>query len=193
MRPRALAALAVAVPVVLLGAVAVTGLDRSEDRVGAAAGATAEVAAAGAVIRSKPTGGLAVGQTAPAFSVPTLSGGTFQMPSGAPTVLTFVNLCPTCIEDTRAIGALRERFPEVAVLAVASDPTADRAAVEEFMRQAGSPDFALALDPDSTLTQTFDAFSASVLVVDGAGRITYRGPVQEDAMVAALREAGAGE
>ncbi|MDT0278232.1 TlpA family protein disulfide reductase [Blastococcus goldschmidtiae] len=115
------------------------------------------------------------------------------MPNGTPTILTFVDLCPTCIADTRTIAGLQERFADVAVLAVASDPTADRARVEDFVGQAGARDFQLALDPQSTLTTRFDAFSmsASVLVVDRNGEIVYRGPVDEQAMADALTAAGA--
>lgn len=186
---RWLLALVIAVPVVLLGVVAMKGMDRPD--------ATADVAGQGATVAGEAAGGgpAQVGEQAPAFSVTTLSGGTFEMPAGKPTILTFVDLCPTCIEDTRKVGALGERFSDLAVLAVASDPTADRARMEDFMRQAGSPDFELALDPQSTLTQRFDAFSmaANVLVADPAGRIIYRGPVGEEAMAAALAEAGARE
>ena len=182
--------LVIAVPVMLLGVVAVRGMDRPEPTVGDGAGAAGQGATVDDVARGGPA---QVGEQAPTFSVTTLSGNTFQVPAAKPTILTFVNLCPTCIEDTRRVGALQERFGDVAVLAVASDPTADSVRMEDFIRQAGNPDFELALDPQSTLTQRFDAFSmaANVLVVDPTGRITYRGPVEEQAMAAALVEAGA--
>ena len=192
-RPRSgwLRAVVIAVPVVLLGAVAVNGMERPEVTAGGGAG----LANQGAVMDAGAAGGEArrVGDRVPAFEVPTLSGGTFQMPTGRPTILTFVNLCPTCIEATRRVGVIQERFDDVAVLAVASDRTADQAALEDFIRQAGSPDFELALDPQGTLTERFEAFSmdASVLVVDGEGVITYRGPAADEAMAAALTAAGA--
>lgn len=182
---RVIISLAILVPGVLLGALAITGLNGRADT--SSTGATLDDESA--------SGRLEVGYEAPAFNVDTLSGGTFQVPSGQPAILTFVNLCPTCIDDTRKIGALQERFGGVDVLAIASDPLADKARLEEFMRQADSPAFELALDPESTLTQRFDAFSmgASVTVVDGSGRITYRGPVEVESMSAALIEAGARE
>ena len=192
-RPRSgwLLAVVIAVPVVLLGAIAVNGMERPEVTAGGGAG----LASQGAVIDAGAAGDepAQVGERAPEFEVPTLSGGQFQMPTGRPTILTFVNLCPTCIEATRRVGAVQERFDDVAVLAVASDPTADKAALEDFISQAGSRDFELALDPQGTLTERFDAFSmdASVLVVDGEGVITYRGPAAEEAMAAALTAAGA--
>ena len=182
-------ALTVAVPLILLGAVAITGLDRPD------AGATA-----GADLQPGPADGGTegsdqpqVGDRVPQFTVPTLSGGAFQMPNGTPTILTFIDLCPTCIADTRAVAGLQERFADVAVLAVASDPTADRARLADFVGQAGARDFQLALDPQSTLTTRFDAFSTSgsVLVVDRNGVIVYRGPVEEQAMADALIAAGA--
>lgn len=182
---RVIIMLAILVPGVLLGALAITGLNG-----GAGASST------GATLDDESASGqLEVGNEAPAFDVDTLSGGTFQVPSGQPAILTFVNLCPSCIEDTRAIGELQERFEGLDVLAIASDPLADQARLEEFMRQADSPAFELALDPESTLTQRFDAFSmgASVTIVDGSGRITYRGPVEVESMSAALIEAGARE
>lgn len=186
-----LLALAIAVPLVLLVAVAVNGMERPEGTTGGGA----DVASERAVINPGAAGSEPpqVGDRAPAFEVPTLSGGTFQMPSGRPTILTFVNLCPTCIEATRRVGMVQERFDDVAVLAVASDPTADKAAIEDFIRRAGSPDFELALDPQGTLTERFDAFSmnANVLVVDDGGRITYRGPAAAEAITAALTAAGA--
>ena len=183
-------ALAVAVPLVLLGAVAVTGLDRPD--AGAAAGADLQPGPADGR-RSEGSDRPQVGDLVPQFTVQTLSGGAFQMPNGTPTILTFIDLCPTCIADTRTIAGLQERFADVAVLAVASDPTADRATLEDFVGQAGARDFQLALDPQSTLTTRFDAFSmsASVLVVDRNGEIVYRGPVDEQAMADALIAAGA--
>lgn len=188
-RFRWLLALLIVVPVVLLGVVAMKGLDRPD--------ATAGLANQGAIVTGDAAseGNLQVGEQAPAFSVTTLSGSTFQVPAGKPTILTFVDLCPTCIADTRKVAGLQKRFGDVAVLAVASDPTADRGRIQDFIRRAGNPDFELALDPQSTLTQRFDAFSmgANILVADPAGQITYRGPVDDKALTAALVEAGARE
>lgn len=181
---------AVLIPVLLLALVAIRGVEGASSS-GAAVPSTTT---AGDLVPEAATAGqLEPGASVPEFSVSTLSGGTFRMPSGQPTVLTFVDLCPTCIGDAQTIGALQQRFSDVAVLAVASDPTADAARVQEFMQQAGDPPFALALDPDSTLTRAFDAFSmaASVVVTDASGRITYRGPAREEALVSALRAAGA--
>lgn len=188
-RSRWLLALLIVVPVVLLSVVAIKGMDRPDARAGRGEqGATFTGQAA-------LDGGLQVGKQAPAFSVTTLSGSTFKLPAGKPTILTFVDLCPTCIGDTRKVAALQKRFGDVAVLAVASDPTADSGRIKDFIRQAGDPDFELALDPRSTLTQRFDAFSmgANILVADPAGQITYRGPVDEVALAAALVKAGARE
>lgn len=182
---RVVISLAILVPGVLLGALAISGLNGGADTPSTAVTLGDESA----------SGQLEVGNEAPAFEVDTLSGGTFQVPSGRPTVLSFVNLCPSCIPATRQIGALQQRFEGLDVLAIASDPSADQVTLEEYMRQAGSPAFELALDPDSTLTQRFDAFSmgANVTIVDGSGRITYRGPVDVEPMRAALIEAGARE
>ncbi len=182
---RVVISLAILVPGVLLGAIAISGLNGGAD-----------TPSTGVTLGDESASGqLEVGNEAPAFEVDTLSGGTFQVPSGRPTVLSFVNLCPSCIPATRQIGALQQRFEGLDVLAIASDPSADQVRLEEFMRQAGSPAFELALDPDSTLTQRFDAFSmgANVTIVDGSGRITYRGPVDVESMRAALIEAGARE
>lgn len=192
-RSRWLVVLALAVPVALLAALAVRGLDRSGTTT--VVGAAAPGAASTPRPPAAPAGPavLGVGAAAPAFTVATLSGGTFQLPAGKPAILTFVNLCPACIDATRALGAVRARFGNVAALAVATDPTADAATLRAFMRQAGNPDFALALDPQSTLTRRFDAFSlgGAVVVADADGRITYRGPVDETAIQAALTAAGA--
>lgn len=182
---RVVISLAILVPGVLLGALAISGLN----------GGAGTPSTAVTLGDESASGRLEVGNEAPAFEVDTLSGGTFQVPSGRPAVLSFVNLCPSCIPATRQIGALQQRFEGLDVLAIASDPSADQVTLEEFMRQAGSPAFELALDPDSTLTQRFDAFSmgANVTIVDGSGRITYRGPVDVESMSAALIEAGARE
>lgn len=175
---------ALAVPAVLLGAVAVQGLDRPG---GAASPQT------GAQVSSAEEGGIAVGDRAPSFEVTTLDGAQFAFPAGAPTILTFANLCPTCVGGAAKVAALQSRFPGVQVLAVASDPTADAAALRSFLDQAGAAGFEMALDPQSTLTQQFDAFSmgAAILVADAEGRITYRGPVEETQIEAALLAAGA--
>lgn len=181
---------AVAVPVLLAGLVAFSGVAEP----GGAPVGTGQPTGGAEVFDDGTTPGVQLGQQGPTFTVRTLSGEAFTMPSGKPTILTFVDLCPTCIQDTRNLAALQKRFDGVAVLAVASDPTADKARVAAFMRQAGDPGFALALDPQSTLTRRFDAFSmaASVVVADAAGRITYRGPVDDASIADALVEAGAG-
>lgn len=176
---------ALAVPAVLLGAVAVRGLDRPEG--------ASPPSGSGVQVAAETGSGLAVGDQAPSFEVTTLAGGQFAFPTGAPTILTFADLCPTCVADTATIAALQSRFPGVKVLAVASDPTADDAALRSFLEEAGATGFEMALDPQSTLTQRFDAFSmgAAILVADAEGRITYRGPVEDKQIAAALQAAGA--
>lgn len=184
--------LAIVVPVALLGALIIGGMGGPGATSGTGAGVSSSQSA---TINddARGVGAVQAGTQVPGFSVPTLTGGTFRMPAGKPTILTFVNLCPTCIEDIRKIGAIQERFGDVAVLAVASDPTADRAALKEFIRQGGDPNFQLALDPESVLVQRFNAFSmdANVLVIDSEGLVTYRGPAEEQALASALTEAGA--
>lgn len=175
-------AAAVAVPAVLLGAVALQGLDRGDRPATSQAGA--QVATAEGV-------GIAVGDRAPSFEVTTLAGARFAFPTGVPTILTFANLCPTCVGDTAKIAALQSRFPGVRVLAVATDPTADDAALRSFIDAAGATGLEMALDPQGTLTQRFDVFSkGGVLVADALGQITYRGPVKDAQIAAALQAAG---
>lgn len=94
-------AAALAVPAVLLGAVAVQGLGRG-DGAATSAQAGAQVVVAEGV-------GIAVGDRAPSFEVTTLEGARFAFPTGAPTILTFADLCPTCLADTAKIAALQAR------------------------------------------------------------------------------------
>lgn len=173
------AVLGTTVLTILVGAVVIKGPDNLE-----------RTGDTGPSIRA---GEVSVGAPVPAFGVPIVSGGTFRMPSEQPTILTFIDLCPTCIDDVRTIGTLQRQFGNVAVLAVASDPTADVATLRGFVDQAGDFDFALALDPQSTLTQRFNAISmaASVFVTDPRGMLIYRGPADPEALDSALRKAGA--
>jgi peroxiredoxin len=185
-----LTVLGIMVPAVLVGALLFKGQEAREADLGAA---TATRAADPVGDDSRESGAVTVGAPVPAFEVTTVSGETFQMPSGKPTILTFVNLCPTCIQDVRTVGELQRQFGNVTVLAVASDPTADTATLTDFVDQAGDFDFTLALDPQTALTQRFDAFSVagSVVVAAPDGTVTYRGPADRQALQNALRAAGA--
>jgi hypothetical protein len=185
-----LTVLGIMVPAVLLGAVLLRGQEAGEADLG---GATAIRAEPPDGDDSRESGAVMVGGPVPVFEVTTVSGATFQMPSGEPTILTFVNLCPTCIQDVRTVGELQKQFGNVTVLAVASDPTADTATLTDFIDQAGDFDFTLALDPQTALTQRFDAFSmaGSVVVADPDGTVTYRGPADRQALQTALQAAGA--
>lgn len=86
-------ALAVAVPLILLGVVAITGLDRPD------AGMTSSADLDGGSASSETAGSdrPEVGDQVPLFTVPTLSGGAFQMPNGTPTILTFIWFVPVSL------------------------------------------------------------------------------------------------
>jgi peroxiredoxin len=185
-----LTVLGIMVPAVLVGALLFSGEEPRQADLAAGTAVRAEVPAGG---DSRESGAVTIGAPVPAFEVTTVSGETFQMPSGEPTILTFVNLCPTCIQDVRTVGELQKQFGNVTVLAVASDPTADAATLTDFVDQAGDFDFTLALDPQTALTERFDAFSkaGSVVVADAEGTVTYRGPADREALQTALQAAGA--
>lgn len=91
-------------------------------------------------------------------------------------------LCP-CIPDCEArIQTMQARYEDRGVRLVAIDPNPqDTAAdIEELRRELGSK-YPVYRDPDGFSVRLFGVeASASVVVLDGEGRIRYRGAIDDD-------------
>lgn len=152
---------------------------------------------AGATLRGEGTGGARTepGPLQPAFSVGTLSGGTFEFPTGRPTALYFTgSTCASCLPKAEALGRIeRQAGDAVAVLGVDIDGFDTEEMFRDWITHAGSPRHAFAMDRDFHLLELFDVAALStVIVTDGDGRLVWRSTehATEDELRAVLRRAG---
>lgn len=128
------------------------------------------------------------------LSVKTISGSTFSLPAGKPTVLFFMTgECTSCIEGARALDTIERQYGDrLAVLAVDMDPGATTAAVRAFAEAAGSPHYSFARDPDGRMVGAFGVRALdTVVIIDADGAVVYRGVSPDQASLrAALGKAG---
>lgn len=115
---------------------------------------------------------------APAFSLQRLDGSRFTLAEHLGRqvlVLDFwATWCGPCTRSLKKLQELRERFPEVLVLAVAIDDARTQAQVAPYVEGRGFT-FTVLLDPDSTVCRQFNP-SGSVpytVVIDKGGSRAY--------------------
>lgn len=176
---RAVAVIAGLTTVVVLATVA---LRNNSGQVGQAAPARNAQNASGAGVASA------------ALSVKTVSGSTFSVPAGKPTVLFFMTgECASCVEGARTLDAIERQYGDrLAVLAVDMDPGASTAAVRAFAESAGSPRYSFARDPDGRMVGALAVRALdTVVITDANGAVVYRGVSPDQASLrAALGKAG---
>jgi thiol-disulfide isomerase/thioredoxin len=139
--------------------------------------------------------GIGVGQTAPGFSLATLSGGTFAFPTGKPTAVWFTaNGCRPCIPKAQALDRLQAAFgPRLAVLGVDINPTEGEAVFRDWLKEAGNPRFETGLDKGGQLTVSWGvADTSTVVITDASGKVVYQssGEANEATFREALGRAG---
>lgn len=129
-----------------------------------------------------------------ALSVKTVSGSTFSLPAGKPTVLFFMTgECASCIEGARALDTIERQYGDrLAVLAVDRDPGATTAAVRAFAQAAGNPRYSFARDPDGRMVGAFAVRALdTVVITDAGGAVVYRAVSPDQASLrTALGKAG---
>lgn len=143
-------------------------------------------------VRGPAAGG--VGDQAPAFSAPTVSGDGFASSSGKPTLLYFMaGWCGTCVPEAKALGAVAPAVTGQAdLVAVDVDPSDSWSSLRRFVSAVGAPDYVFAKD-DGTIGRAFAVNSLDVTIgIDASGRIAYRhlGGLDEAGVRAALAQTG---
>jgi thiol-disulfide isomerase/thioredoxin len=146
---------------------------------------------------------VAVGDSAPPFSVTTLDGKTFDSTKIAtPIVLeVFATWCPHCQHETGDINALSSRFGNALnLVAVSGSPYAmDRASVEtlgdvrDFAQQLGV-EYPIAYDGDLTVAKAYlQGAYPTIVFINPQKKITAieTGEVSLDKLVADAQKAGA--
>lgn len=139
--------------------------------------------------------GAQVGKVAPSFSVTTLSGSTFRVPTDKPTALWFTaNGCRSCIPKAQALDRIKADVGErLAVLGVDINPTDTESVFRAWIKEVGNPRFDFAMDQAGELTLAWGVRDTStVVIVDGKGKVVYNsaGAANEAVFRAALAEAG---
>lgn len=124
--------------------------------------------------------GAQAGQVAPDFTVPTLDGATFTLSEqrGNPTIIFFTAYwCGSCIPKAQELGQLYQEYKgRVTIIALDIDPTSTPELLDRFKQAAGNGAFVWALDSGSKVATAYRVNSLSTaIILDGAGRIVYRG------------------
>ena len=124
--------------------------------------------------------GAQVGQVAPDFSVPTLDGETFVLSQqrGKPTIIYFTAYwCSSCIPKAQELGQLYQEYNgRVNIIALDVDPTSTPELLDRFKQAAGNGAFVWAFDSGSKVATAYQVNSLSTaIILDGEGRIVYRG------------------
>ena len=135
-----------------------------------------------------------VGDTAPALSMPTLSGVAFVSPTHRPTLLYFMaGWCGTGVPEAQALARLQPSVGNrVRLVAVDADPTDSWSSLRSFAASVGSPDYDFAKD-DGSVSRAFGINSLDItIVVDASGRVVHRslGALDGAGLRAALAKAG---
>lgn len=155
----------------------------------AAAAALALLAACGTTPTAagphKPTSGPAtVSATARAGAgqaaggaLTTITGATVRVPSSKPSVLAFISVgCSDCAAVTKAVAqAQRVAGNKATFLAVALDPGVPHQYVKGFLSYDDANNLPVTIDTKGTLTTKYQVSTlSSVLIVNPAGKVTYR-------------------
>ena len=135
-----------------------------------------------------------IGQPAPAFSAPSLSGGELSLGDlrGQVVLLNvWATWCPPCREEMPGLQRLHEELADegLAVTAVSIDRAAARGEVEEFVR-ANSITFRVLLDPGERVTRTYRTTGVpETFLVGRDGTLLRRWIGQIDPASATIRDA----
>jgi len=146
------------------------------------------------IVQITKSGGSAVGENTPAFSLRTIDGDTFAAPSERPTVLFFMaGWCASCYPEARALSRINQDFEgRLSVLAVSADTGEGVPELKRFADQVGAT-YGFAQDKDGALTQALDVGSLdTTVVIDANGTIVYRDavPTSEQVLRSAITKVG---
>lgn len=136
-----------------------------------------------------------VGDVAPSFSAPTVSGTRFVSPTRRPTLLYFIaGWCGTCLPGASALARVAPSVSGRAdLVAIDADPSDSWASLRSFVAAVGAPAYPFAKD-DGHIGPAFAVTALDTAVgIDASGRVAYRsvGALGDEAAVrAALTKIG---
>jgi len=108
----------------------------------------------------------------------TIDGATVQVPSGKPSVLAFISIgCADCSAAAKAVAQAAVTLGNRAtVIGVDMDPGVPPQTITSFLDYVGAKNLPVVIDDAKfTLTKTYGvAALSSVLVVNPAGKVTFR-------------------
>ncbi|WP_343603176.1 TlpA disulfide reductase family protein [Mycobacterium sp.] len=152
--------------------------------------------AASALIACTSTRGSApTAATPPTSTVTTLAGATVRIPADKPAAVFFFSVgCGECLGGGKSLAQAAATVGDKAqFLAVDMDPGDSKDAISGFLHAINSPELPTAIDTGATLSRAYQVSALStLLVVDPAGKVTYRATdPTTDQIRAALAAAGA--
>ena len=116
-----------------------------------------------------------VGRSAPAISLPTLSGGHFSLEEqrGKPVVLAFwASWCGPCRYELPALSVLSEQRPDVQFIAVNVDKNSGPA--KKFLRGINNMNLPVVLDSQSMILGEYSVISMPTLfLIDAEGTVQF--------------------
>ena len=150
-------------------------------------------------LRNKASHPLRVGESAPDFSLPTLSPGSITLRDYRQRVVVvnfWVTWCPPCVQELPSLEkfAAQMRAQGVAVMGVSVDE--DLAALQKFVSKAHLS-FPIARDPDRSVASRYGTFKfPETYIIDRDGRIAEKivGPInwQDPRIIALVQELARG-
>jgi thiol-disulfide isomerase/thioredoxin len=135
-----------------------------------------------------------VGGVAPGFSMPTVSGSSFQFPTQRPTLLYFMaGWCGTCVPEAQALARTAPSVRAHAdLVAVDVDPSDSWSSLRSFFTNVGSPGYTFAKD-DGQVGRAFGINSLDITIgIDAVGHVAYRhlGGLDDTGVRSALAKIG---
>lgn len=148
-------------------------------------------------VTASGTVGTNLGDTAPDFSVPTLTGDTFTLSEqrGNPTIVFFMAYwCGTCIPEAQALAQLKQEYGEnINIVAVDVDPSSSPQTLNQFRQASGNGTYIWAFDTGQQVATSFKVRSLdTTLILNAVGMVIYRDefPSSYSTLKKALSEAG---
>ena len=131
-----------------------------------------------------------------AITLTTVDGKQVTVPASTPTALLFFSYsCGECVGGGKSLAqaqaAAQKTNSSVGFLAVDMDPKESPQDIAAFLEQIDGQNLPAATDQGATLSRTYQVSAlTTVIVVDPAGKVTYRGHApSSDQITAALNEA----
>jgi cytochrome c biogenesis protein CcmG, thiol:disulfide interchange protein DsbE len=128
-------------------------------------------------LRQSPPRPLAIGDTAPDFSVPALPSGSLDLKNyrGQVVVLNlWATWCPPCVEETPSLEQFAEKMRDRGVMVVSISVDENQSALQEFI-QKYHLSFPVGRDPDRSLAARYGTFQfPETYILDRRGLVAEK-------------------